>query len=389
MTLAIGIKFKGGTLLASDRRVTMGDLKKDTENKIRLITPYVGLVNSGLEGIDSDIMRDVAKQLDKRKGVIDFAEVCDLISDSMLSWWELNEKKVDEEDRVSYIVAGSDRIRTIFGPKGYAEDAHDYATLGSGSDYGEFIFTNSFKEDLTEKEAKKLAIYAIAETSKIVSTVGDMPSITLFRENEEAQEVSDKDILSIKRSLVSTNIFSEGNDQMVSDIVQARETINNLFQSKFRFYLFNLSERAVLDLVRPCVDEETFVAKISSLGLLSGSMRGPDIKKALSSESETDAGFSIALLNEFLKEKFPNKEESIETINDNLKIIRDLRSRHYPIHNTQPDFFPLVIKLVGNYPPNWPDLWAVAIDKYKEALYLLKDILEDKEKQKPESRGDS
>lgn len=376
MTLIIGLKYKDGALLASDKRMMIGDLKRDTENKVRLITPYVGVAMAGYDGIDDDIMREVKDTLGSRREPADFSEIYQLISDTMLKWYDLNHRKLDEDMGLNYIVTGSERIRRILFPRGFSEESRTYTTMGSGGDYGEYILSKSYKGDLTEEEAKKLAIYAIVETSKMTSTVGEEPSLFLFRLNEKAIEVTEKEIRSIKRSLISKSIFAEGNDQLAIEIVQMRETVNNLFKAKFRFHVFSLSERASLDLARPCLDEESFVTKISSLGLLADSLRGPDLKKGLNSKTDTESKYSISLLEEFLQEKFPNRGEEIKPIIDNLKVIRSLRSRHYPTHNTQPDFIELVYKLTGSYPPSWSDLWIIALEKYKEVLTRLKMLLE-------------
>lgn len=184
MTLIIAIKYKNGSVLASDSRVMLGELKLDKSIKLEPLTDNIGIASSGLIGAIDDIIKRCQSYVSATQSPT-FEEVVSNLSDSSLSWHKSNAEKLDDDDDLpAFIVASPERIRKIMG-KGYSEEEHGYACDGSGRAYGEYILNNHFREGLDGKDAKELAVYTILETSKMDPSVGGDIQLLVFPRDEK------------------------------------------------------------------------------------------------------------------------------------------------------------------------------------------------------------
>jgi len=157
---------------------------------------------------------------------------------------------------------------------------------------------------------------------------------------------------------------------MVDEIVELRRHINLVFEHKFKMKLFKENEKAICDIRKPCSNEEDFNNRIMSLALLIDQIEIDQLKKKVRGSYEPG---SINLLEEFLKENFPDYNK---VIIQNFREIIALRSKKYPIHSDDKEFID-AMKYFGitKFPPDWEDLWERALKGYLQSLReLLKTI---------------
>lgn len=377
MTLIVALKYKDGVVLASDSRVMFGPLKRDQARKLEPLTENIGAAAVGLLGAIDDIMREVMEFVKSRPATFD--DVISCISDLNYEWSEKNSKKLEEgESGPVFIVVSSEWIRRIF-EKGYSEEAYDYACEGSGRAYGEYILRNFYEEGLTEEEAKELAVYTILETSKMDPTVGEDIEMLVFPKGEKCKPIDKEEIENIKERLTPlSRRYSEMQVETVRKIVEVRHEINNISGKIFGFKLLHSNEFAVFQIMKPCRNSEEFTNNISALAILVDQFNVKEMKK-LVKEGVIEKEGSINVLESFLKENIKDcPPEIISEIISNFRDIMTLRSKKFPIHPTDPKFVEVVVKLIGKYPPKWPDLWLKVLGIYKESLDKLLECLRKK-----------
>ena len=369
MSLTVALKFKNGSILATDTRVMYGDsIKIDQKGKLKILTEYSGVGSAGLSGATDDILRSVQDFCDSHPASFD--DVCSCLSDKSLQWFEKNAEKIDEEDDFyGFLIVSQERIRKI-DQKGYGEEYHDYACDGSGLNYGYYILQNHYKKDLDENEAKELVAYTILETSKMDPSVSEDIQMAVFSKEKKHVFIEKDEIQDIKTRLAPISMDSiKSRNKTIESITNRRDEINNLWKKNFGFKLFHQNERAVFLTTLPCRSESEFTTNISALALLIDRLNIEEMKKIVT----TDEKGSITILNEFLNEKI--KEHPVEIIS-NFRDIITLRSKKTPIHETDVKFVNVVIKIVGKYPADFPELYSKALDMYEESLKKLLECLQ-------------
>jgi 20S proteasome alpha/beta subunit len=278
MTLIVAFKYANGTILASDSRVMIGPIKRDQARKLEPIAENIGAAAAGLIGAIDDILMVVKNFCNTHPFSFDDVVAC--LSDACLDWYLKNKEKLEEEENTYvFILVSSDRIRRIL-PKGYSEEAYDYACEGSGRSYGEYILRNFYKEGLEENEAKELAVYTIMETSKMDPTVGEDISMLVFPKHGKCTIISKEEIERLRERLAPlSRRLSEHQIKLVEAIVNLREKINDLWKKSFDFPLFRNSERAIFQIMKSCRNEEEFTQNIAALALLIDQINVQEIKK--------------------------------------------------------------------------------------------------------------
>jgi len=369
MTLIVALKYKDGVVLASDSRVMYGPIKRDQTRKLEPLTENIGAAAAGLLGAIDDVLKAVKEFCNSNP--VSFDDVVSYLSDANCEWYEKNAKKLDEEDVGPVFIAVSpDRIRRIF-PKGYSEEAYDYACEGSGRAYGEYILANLYEEGLEEEEAKELAAHTILETSKMDPSVSEDILMLVFPKKVKCKPVEKEKVESIKERLIPfSRRFSKIQIKNAKSIVEAREDINNLWKKIFGFELLNPTEIAVFQIMKPCRNWEEFTNNIAALALLIDQTNVKEMKKTVKLKEG-----SINVLEDFL---IKNVKDYPTEIISNFREIMTLRSKKFPIHVTDPKFIEIVVKLVEKYPPNWSELWLKALEMYEESLNELLKCLEKK-----------
>jgi 20S proteasome alpha/beta subunit len=363
MTLIIALKYKEGSVLATDSRVMYGSIKRDQARKIEPLTDDIGLATAGLVGAIDDIIRPAKDLCNSRPTT--FEDVCSKLSDESLKWYKENVDKLDEDDEQSlseFIVVSAERIRKIQ-EKGYSEESYDYDCVGSGSYYGEYILQNFYRGNLDVKEAKELAVYTILETSKMDPSVGQDIQMNVYPKGEKYQSTSKEEIAEIKahQAPLSRDVMNTYT-KTVESIVNLREELNNLWGAKFGFKLLSQNEKAVFQIAKLCRSETDFTNNIAALALLIDQLNLKEMENFEKKEG------SINILESFLHKEF---EIFPPEILSNLRDIMIMRSKKFPTHVTDPKFVDVVVKITGKYPPNWSELYLKALDMYSGSLSKL------------------
>ncbi len=330
MTLIIAIKYKNGSVLASDSRVMLGELKLDKSIKLEPLTDNIGIASSGLIGAIDDIIKRCQSYVSATQSPT-FEEVVSNLSDSSLSWHKSNAEKLDDDDDLpAFIVASPERIRKIMG-KGYSEEEHGYACDGSGRAYGEYILNNHFREGLDGKDAKELAVYTILETSKMDPSVGGDIQLLVFPRDEKCKIIGTDEIEEIKahQAPLSKDVM-DTYTKTVKNIVNLRDNINNLWEQKYGFKVLLQNEKAVFEITKICRSEMDFTHNIEALALLVDQL---NVKKMKEISPEREG--SINILEDFLTKKIKKFPPDIIS---NLRDIMVMRSKSFPTHTTDPKF---------------------------------------------------
>lgn len=144
----------------------------------------------------------------------------------------------------------------------------------------------------------------------------------------------------------------------LQDFVESRNFLDANFKSRFGVRLFiSLTDDAVAikDLVKPCVNQTDFRLKIQALAGLVDRINEKELKGLIKNQ-KVRVG-SINVLEQFLKENFPNYPKYIIS---NLKHLLTVRSKTYPAHATAADS---VIAL-GNFGLKYPMTdWEEGVSK--------------------------
>jgi hypothetical protein len=178
----------------------------------------------------------------------------------------------------------------------------------------------------------------------------------------------------VRRSVDSKVIAVESAmEAILNKIVENRRALDIAFKSRFRTELFQQSESAVIDIRKPCSDEQDFNNRILSLSILIDGLQIGPIKELVKA-CEPHKG-SINVLEAFLKEQLPGYDEQIVTT---LRMIKTLRSKKYPIHPDRPELNK-ALRYFGfaKFPPDWQRLWEVVLGKYLESLEKLRELMQE------------
>jgi len=156
--------------------------------------------------------------------------------------------------------------------------------------------------------------------------------------------------------------MSGGIIQRIADQIHI---INKTFEIRFKKELIRQNARAIARLKKKCSDEEDFIIQIATLATLVDDFDKQTLCSCLRREyGRTD---SLFLLEQFLDE---NKLEK-ETIIDNFRFIKRVRSTTFPIHKGGGDFLELMREIGRSPPYEWDIISRICADKYLSGLVEL------------------
>ena len=188
-TTTIGIKYKDGVIMASERRATMGHIIAHKQvQKVYKISDNVGMTIAGLVGDAQLMVRYIQSEVSlyniKRGANMTVAAAATLVSNVIRQGFYL-----------SLIVGGYDNtgghVYSIDGAGGYIED--EWVSTGSGSLFAIGVIEGKFKSGMEESEAVDLAISALNSSIRRDSASGDGMLISIIDKNGY-REMAEEDI---------------------------------------------------------------------------------------------------------------------------------------------------------------------------------------------------
>jgi 20S proteasome alpha/beta subunit len=370
MTLIVALKYEEGVVVSSDSRVTFGELPlmREEEAKIEVIGDYA-ITGSGLSGPLHRILIGIRDSF-ALKHPSSFDELLLMCEDVV---WDFHKRyaeriKPDEEDIGWIIVLVSrDRLCAIM-EEGWCDEETNYMCTGSGELYAEYILRQRFRKNMNETDAKELALYCIAETSKIDPNVGG--NIVIYSVTKSgAARIPDEEVNKIRVSIAATELGTGREvENIVRDIIEKRRWINTTFQERYNFRLFDENEFAISEIQKICANEDDFTNRIGALALLVDGIKISELSKLI---DEQYVG-SVNVLESFLK-KYVKEYDS--NLISNMRDIVTLRSKKMPIHRDDPKIIQVVLKWQYGIPPDWSSLWNESLRRYRNSLDELKKAL--------------
>eukprot|EP00245_Coleochaete_scutata_P007493 TRINITY_DN22916_c0_g1_i1.p1 TRINITY_DN22916_c0_g1~~TRINITY_DN22916_c0_g1_i1.p1 ORF type:complete len:276 (+),score=37.12 TRINITY_DN22916_c0_g1_i1:69-896(+) len=159
-TTICGVVYKDGVVLGADTRATGGDIVCDKNcEKIHYIAPNIYCCGAGTAADTQNVTEMVSSQLDLHR----YATGRESRVVTALTMLKQHLFKYQGHVSAALVLGGFDvngpSLHTVY-PHG-STDTLPFATMGSGSLAAMSVFESSYKEDMTEDEAKDLVCRAI------------------------------------------------------------------------------------------------------------------------------------------------------------------------------------------------------------------------------------
>jgi 20S proteasome alpha/beta subunit len=249
MTTIIGIKCIDGIVIASDTQSSFYrgvSIKRLNAEKIHLLPhPYVGAIAGA--GSENHIKKTIGKVSTYLENyaygnditINDKDEIEDILEDALI---ELNRKynleksnklgydetqnlfdaicvfcmklNQDENDDQNEYEATPGFLLYILHPSGAdVEPIDDYATIGSGAAFAEYLLGKLYQKELTTKDGSMIAQYVIHEVTGIEPNTGGDAKVVILNNDDEIQTLSEEDILYYSKTVRPSL------DKVIKDIV--------------------------------------------------------------------------------------------------------------------------------------------------------------------------
>lgn len=222
MTVIVGIVCKDGIIIASDSQVEFeraAPVKRVNANKIYKLLEDRNIAIAGAGTLTFihkaiNLIRESIIEEEKKSGrKLSFREIIDLAESAMAHIYRVYNIK-----RLEYIygqllpefihpfplmIGGSEKNNKylfILHEDGISEDIEDYATLGSGAAYAEYLLSKFYYKGITTEAGKVIAMYVIKEIEKIDPNVGGPINIVVIK--DRFQELDEEEIEKINRKVV-------------------------------------------------------------------------------------------------------------------------------------------------------------------------------------------
>ncbi len=222
MTIIIGLVCRDGLVMASDTQSEFergSPVKRINVKKLRVLNNKIvlggagtiALIDKAIRRIEEDYERMIENGYDDLKSLIE--GIGDNIKGAEYIISEIH--KLYNVDRPTFIYGGAKPEETfdfyimiggfsnfngkmepdlyILYENGIAEPMKDYATIGSGSAYAEFLLEKYYNESINVDQAVKLTIYVISEVEKMDPNVGG--SIDIIKITEKGAERINKELI--------------------------------------------------------------------------------------------------------------------------------------------------------------------------------------------------
>ena len=189
-TTTVGLIFKDGVVLATEMRATMGNLiASERAKKIYKITPRIGMTTAGGVGDAQQLVRIIQVECslyEMRRGrTMSVGAASTLLSNY------LNQNRYYPY-YVQLLMGGFDEG----GPSVYSVDAMGGATreeeivaTGSGSPFAYGVLEDQYRPDMTEEEAKDLAIRAVRSAMRRDAGSGENIMVVVIMKDKYEESI--------------------------------------------------------------------------------------------------------------------------------------------------------------------------------------------------------
>ncbi len=188
-TTTLALKFKGGIVLAADKRATAGHMIANKwVDKIFIIDDYLAITTAGTVSDVQLLLKLIKAELrlkqfrtGKKASV---SEAANLLAGMVYS----NIRKFSTIPGIAhFIFAGKDKkgfhIYDIY-PDGSISEAEDYLSSGSGSVFAFGVLETLYKDNLELEEAKSLALKAVNAALQRDSASGNGIDLVVIAKNQ-------------------------------------------------------------------------------------------------------------------------------------------------------------------------------------------------------------
>ncbi len=165
-TTTVGIKYKDGVILATDRRATAGNLIVDKKaKKLHILNPNIAVTIAGnvsdAQLFIKYIKAEVALKEIRTERNITIKEAANMLGSILYS----GIRQPSMMPSVTHFLLGGkdgdgQHLYDIF-PDGSITEIDKYVSSGSGSVFAYGVLESAYKKDLTESEATKLVIKCV------------------------------------------------------------------------------------------------------------------------------------------------------------------------------------------------------------------------------------
>ncbi len=184
MTTTVGLVCKGGIILASDHRATMGHMIVSNDaKKIHQIDDFIGMTLAGSVGDAQKLIKMLSIESHLYK--FQRGEAITIKGATNLLAKILNNNRINSYS-IQFIIGGIDKngihLYSLDAAGGYLEEIK-FTSTGSGSPMAYSILESEYKDDINIEEGIKIATNAILTAQKRDSASGNGCEVVMITES--------------------------------------------------------------------------------------------------------------------------------------------------------------------------------------------------------------
>jgi len=184
-TTTVGMIFKGGLVLASDQRASLGHLSMHKVPKVFKVAEFIGITTAGAVSDAQNLLKYLKAEMELYKLDRNKEPSIDVAA-SLLGTIAYGGRQSFFPYMVQILLGGRDdesdfKLFSIFGDGSVIIDK--YTCSGSGMELALATLDDAWKEGMSEKEAVALAVKAINKAIKRDIYSGDGISVAVINEN--------------------------------------------------------------------------------------------------------------------------------------------------------------------------------------------------------------
>ncbi len=162
-------------------------------------------------------------------------------------------------------------------------------------------------------------------------------------------------------------------DNIVSHLVDRKSEINLIFDNKFKIKFFKDNERAIINISKPCIDEDEFNTRIYWLAaLITDDVETSKLKKIVKNGDGVNG--SIDFIQVYLNENNITYDQDMII---SLKMLRILRNKRYPTHPDDGLFLDATTYFgQSKFPLDWAVLWENVLKSITESITKLRNVIQ-------------